>query len=206
MIENTAVAVSSRIPARRAEKQATDAPVAVDAAVIERWALSYLERFASSAENLRRVLLRRVRRRASPEAVHDAAPLIDVLVARYRDSGLLDDVAYAVGRARSRLRRGQSLRTVRAALAIKGVAAEDAAAALDALAEDAANLDLAAACAYARRRRLGPFRGGAAAPGPARQRELAAFARAGFSRRDAESVLACASPEALAELLAGDRT
>src|ERR1700733_10207389 len=35
----------------------------VDEALIERWALAYLGRFASSAENLRRVLLRRARRR-----------------------------------------------------------------------------------------------------------------------------------------------
>jgi len=31
--------------------------------LLERWALNYLGRYASSAENLRRVLLRRVRRR-----------------------------------------------------------------------------------------------------------------------------------------------
>ena len=36
--------------------------------LLERWALHYLGRYASSAENLRRVLTRRVRRR-SPEAV-----------------------------------------------------------------------------------------------------------------------------------------
>jgi len=57
--------------------------------LLERWALHYLGRYASSAENLRRVLTRRVRRR-SPEAASAAAPLIDALVARYRESGLLE--------------------------------------------------------------------------------------------------------------------
>jgi regulatory protein len=69
---------------------------------------------------------------------------------------------------------------------------------LQALRETAADPNLAAACAFARRRRLGPFRRGPAD----RARELAAFARAGFARREAEAVLGCADPEAVAALLA----
>jgi regulatory protein len=61
---------------------------------------------------------------------------------------------------------------------------------------DAPDPDLAAACAFARRRRLGPFRRAAAD----HARELGAFARAGFSRRVAEAVLACADLEAVEEL------
>ena len=74
----------------------------IDRALIERWALAYLGRFSSSAENLRRVLMRRVRRRLGEDraAALQAAPLIDGLVARYRETGLLDDAAYAAGRAR----------------------------------------------------------------------------------------------------------
>jgi hypothetical protein len=46
--------------------------------LLEKWALGYLERFASSAENLRRVLRRRVRRRtADNETAQRAAALID---------------------------------------------------------------------------------------------------------------------------------
>jgi regulatory protein len=165
---------------------------AIDDALIERWALAYLGRFASSAENLRRVLLRRVRRRLDDRAAAaGAAVLIDAVVARYRASGLVDDAAYAAGRARARLRRGQSLRTIRAGLAAKGVAADDAEAAIAALRADSGDPDLAAACAFARRRRIGPYRRG---PGD-RNKELAAFARAGFARAAAEAVLACADPE-----------
>jgi regulatory protein len=73
--------------------------------LLERWALHYLGRYASSAENLRRVLTRRVRRRA-PDAVPAAAALIEALVVRYRESGLLDDAAYAAARVQSLHRRG----------------------------------------------------------------------------------------------------
>ncbi len=176
-------------------------PVAVDAALIERWALAYLGRFASTAENLRRVLRRRVQRRLPDDRdARDAAgAAIDALVARYRASGLVDDATYAAGRARARLRRGQSLRTIRAGLAAKGVAAADAEAALAVLRDEAGDPDLAAACAVARRRRLGPYRRAAAD----RDKELGAFARAGFSRAVAEAVLNCATPEEAEALATG---
>ena len=166
--------------------------------LLDAWALGYLGRYASSAENLRRVLTRRARR-YSPEAAQRAAGLIDAIVTRYRESGLLDDAAYAAARAASLQRRGDSLKAIRARLAAKGVTGEIAAEAIAGLHDRAADPDLAAACAFARRRRLGPFRRGAAD----RRRELAAFARAGFSRRTAEAVLACADDEAV-EALARD--
>lgn len=178
----------------------------IDGALIERWALAYLGRFSSSAENLRRVLLRRVRKRLPEdrEAAAAAAGVVDALVDRYRKSGLVDDAAYAAGRARTRLRRGQSLRTIRAGLAAKGVGSEDAAAAIDALREEGGDPDLAAAVAFARRRRLGPFRRGLAPAGEDRGKALGAFARAGFARNAAAAVLACADPDEAEALLKGE--
>lgn len=174
-------------------------PHTLDSALIERWAAAYLERFPSSAANLRRVLLRRVHRLdVDGESERAAAAAIDALIARYRQAGVIDDVAYAAARARTRLRRGQSLRTIRAGLAAKGVADADREAALAAL--DGADPELAAACAFARRRHLGPFRTAAVD----RERELAAFARAGFSRHVAETVLACADADAVAAMLRGE--
>ena len=170
----------------------------IDGELIEQWALRYLDRFASSAANLRRVLQRRARRHGGGEAAAPAAPLIDALVARYVAAGVVDDAAYAASRARTRLARGQSLRTIRAGLAAKGIGAQDAAAAIGALRDAASDPDLAAAAAFARRRRLGPYRRAPAERG----RELAAFARAGFDRRTAEAVLGCDDAAALAALLA----
>ena len=88
--------------------------------------------------------------------------------------------------------------TIRAGLAAKGVASADVSAAIVSLDEgDGAEPDLAAACAFARRRHLGPFRRAPAEPG----RELAAFARAGFSRGVAETVLGCVDRDAVEALL-----
>ena len=166
--------------------------------LLERWALAYLGRYASSSENLRRVLLRRARGRAptSPEAAQQLAGLVDALVERYRQSGLLDDAAYAIARVQSLHRRGESTTKIRARLAAKGVENSVAAEAVRTLRAEAADPDLAAACAFARRRRLGPYRRTAADPA----RELGVFARAGFARRIAERVLACADIDAVETL------
>jgi regulatory protein len=97
-------------------------------------------------------------------------------------------------------RRGVSLRAMRARLAAKGVPAADVAEAVSDLRATAPDPDLAAACGFARRRRLGPFRRSAADL----PRELGAFARAGFSRRVAEAVLACSDVAAVEALARGE--
>jgi regulatory protein len=170
----------------------------IELELLERWALGYLGKYASSAENLRRVLMRRVRQH-SPEAGQQALGLIEALVERYRLSGLLDDAAYTTGRVESLHRRGDSLQAIGARLRAKGVPAEIVADAVSGLRAAAPDPDLAAACAFARRRRLGPYRRAAAD----RARELGAFARAGFARRVAEAVLGCADIDAV-EALARD--
>jgi regulatory protein len=169
----------------------------IGADTIEHWALSYLARYASSAENLRWVLRRRLRRRTRADACPPAEAAIAAVIARYRNSGLLDDDAYAEGRARALHGAGMPAHAIGARLLAKGVAPAIVAAAIAKLRAETVDLDLAAACAFARRRRLGPFRRGV----PDRGRELGAFARAGFGRRVAEAVLDCvdvSSAEALA--------
>lgn len=173
----------------------------IDRELLRGWTVFYLARYASSAENLRRVLLRRVRRRAplDREALARARGLIDGIVAEYEAKGLIDDRAYAEGRARALLRRGAAPAAIGMRLRATGVSAEIASGALRALKAEAGelSLDIAAACAFARRRRLGPYRRGAAN----RMKELAAFARAGFARPVADAVLACKDAEAVGALL-----
>lgn len=172
------------------------------AAALEKAALAYLERFASSAENLRRVLRRRLRRGA-PDGANDEADeaLIEAVVERLQRAGLLDDARYAEAKAASLNRRGVSRRSIAGRLARQGVAGELVAAALAEVSAATGDADLAAACALARRRRLGPYRepGTRAAQ---RDKDLAAFARAGFDLDVARRILACADEE---ELLALNR-
>jgi len=203
MIEENVAATSGRMRDMSTRKPAVQTGTALDEALLGEWALSYLGRYAASAATLRLVLRRRVRRRLADDrdAVAAADALVEALVERYREARLLDDAAYAAGRARRDLARGRSPRRIAAGLAAKGIGGTDTAAALAALRADGSDPELAAAGAFARRRRLGPFRTGPIE----RDRELAAFARAGFARGAAEAVLGCADEDALAALLAEER-
>src|SRR5260370_17156146 len=77
-------------PKRRLPRQAT-------ASYLENAALHYLERFSSSTANLRRVLMRKVARSARTHGTDPAegAGLVEAIIVRYLQSGLLDDAAYA---------------------------------------------------------------------------------------------------------------
>ena len=172
------------------------------AARLEAAALHYLERFATSSGHLRQVLLRRVERSVRQHGTdrQEGVALVETLIGRFLSNGLLDNDAYAQARTAGLHRRGKSARGIAAALAARQVEPELIRAVLDAQDEHRPGGDLAAAAALARRRRLGPFRPPALREA-LRARDLAAFARAGFARRVAETVLACADPEAVAALL-----
>ena len=169
---------------------------------LENAALHYLARFATSAENLRRVLMRRVDRSARHHGTdaEEGALWVEDLIVRYRRAGLLDDAAYAEARAGDLLRRGTPMKGVRFRLMQKGVGSDDIDRALAAATEDTAEPDLAAAAALARRRRLGPY-APADARAARRDKDLAALARAGFDFDTARRVIDAESPSALNALL-----
>ncbi len=152
-------------------------PRPVTSAYLERAALAYLERYASSADNLARVLRRKVeaRCRLRGEDATEFLPRVEPVVARAVTAGLLDDSRYAAGRVATLRRRGGSARLIAAKLGAKGV---ERATIQAALADDPGD-ELTAAKALARRRRIGPFRSGERSA--FREKDLAVLARAGFA-------------------------
>jgi len=153
-------------------------------ASLEAAGLHYLARYAASAEQLRRVLIRRVDRAARVDPDLDrqeAAGWIVALVERWRAAGLLDDASFAEGRVRSLRRRGASGRRIRDTLAARGVDADIVDAAIAGADPPDASAETEAARRLARRRRIGPFRP-ADERAANRMRDLAALARAGFAR------------------------
>ena len=165
---------------------------------LENGALYYLERFATSAENLRRVLMRRVEKsvRAHDTDRGEGAQAVDDIVARFIRSGLLDDGAYARARVTTFRRQGNAARSIRVKLRAKGVAADiiDQALATHAAEADGEDAERAAAWRLAKRRKLGPFN----TKGDREDRhekDLAALARAGFSYDVARSVVDADSPD-----------
>jgi regulatory protein len=156
-------------------------------------ALDYLAHYASSGENLRRVLLRRAEKMGAKPG--DAAPVIATIVERCTGAGLIDDATYAASQVASLARRGHSRQAIRFRLAQKGVANGVTDAALARRDEDGAG-EVAAACALVRRRRLGPLRP-AAARAQFRDRDLGILARAGFALDLARRVLSARDKAAL---------
>jgi regulatory protein len=127
---------------------------------VEAHARRYLERYFTSRAHLRKLLLKR----GEPAEVDR---VLDLLTA----AGHLDDAKYARAKADALARRGASRLAIRAKLFGKGV-------------REAPDVDeVAACCAYVRRRRLGPFGAGDAA------RDLARLCRAGFPLSLARRVL-----------------
>lgn len=177
-------------------------PPKITPSYLEKAALHYLERFAASSTQLRRVLLRKVERSLAhwggEREPHLAA--IETVVARLAGLGYVDDAAFAAMKTRSLHRQGKGTRAIRATLAAKGVSGDDAERALAVLGDEHPQPDLAAAAGLARKRRLGPFRP-PETRSAARAKDLAALARAGFDFDTARRVLDADSPQALMDLL-----
>ncbi|MBN1607040.1 MAG: RecX family transcriptional regulator [Polyangiaceae bacterium] len=164
-------------------------------AELEAKALAYLDRFDSTASNLRAVLVRHATRAQSEGKGPPAQVLaqIDALVQRYSSSGLVDDSRYAYSLARGLRERGLSRVSILGRLGARGVASEVAERALEQVDADAGedpsdNPELDAARALVRRRRLGPLRP-PAERAARRERDLAVLARAGFSYSVARAAL-----------------
>ncbi|MGH6891628.1 MAG: RecX family transcriptional regulator [Dongiaceae bacterium] len=154
-------------------------------------ALDYLDRYAATRARLRQVMLRKIR--ASVRAHGDGlAPMLAALeeaIQWLEGRGFISDQAYADAKARALAARGTSRAHILAKLASKGVAAEAARAAVDHLSAEHHEPELEAARRYARRRRLGPYRGEGNARAECRDKDLAAMARAGFAGRIARQVI-----------------
>ncbi len=184
------------------EKKRGKIPRKVTSTSLENIALYYLERFATSSENLRQVLSRRVQRAAKfhETDVEACAQMIDTLIVRYKESGLLDDASYARAQASSLNRRGKSVRAIRVRLSQKAVPPDIIDETIEALAHEIGEPDLAAAITFARKRRIGPYRKEDMPPGN-HDKELAALARNGFSYSLAKRIVEAANIEELENAL-----
>ncbi len=168
----------------------------VTPAYLDRAALHYLERFASSSANLRRLLLRRVDASARAHGTNpqEGREWVDALIARYLRSGLLNDGLYAEMKASGLQRRGGSTRVIRQKLMAKGLDGDQVDKALSSLeGADEGETEWNAALAYARRRRLGGFRPDRGLSDDEartrRDKDIAAMARAGFDLETARRVI-----------------
>ena len=169
-------------------KAAPKRPPSVSRAALEAAALRYLERFDCSAARLRKVLNERIVKaaRAGVEGAAAAPAIVEELLERYQSSALIDDRRFAKNFAERQRDRGASRRMIEQKLQQRGISSEVVQELLPR--HDSAQVELAAAHAFAKRRRLGPHR----KPEQRelyRRKDLMAMARAGFNYDTASRVV-----------------
>lgn len=139
---------------------------------LRRSAIHYLGQRSTSAQNLRRVLTRRAKRKLEADEHSRIPDLVSSVVEFCIKNGFIDDDAYAGMKASQAERIGISKRKLGAKLAAKGIAR-------DTIDSAVANLDdEASAILYAKRRRLGPWHPNQS--GRDLNKDIAALVRAGF--------------------------
>jgi regulatory protein len=142
-----------------------------DSARLERAALDYAARYATTRSKLAAYLRRKLRERGWAE---EGPPPVDALVERFADRGYVDDRAFAAARADSLLRRGYGARRISSALRAAGIDSRTVGE-LDERIDAEAEV---AALRFARRKRIGPYAGATADP-MQKRRWFAAMVRAG---------------------------
>ena len=165
----------------------------LNAADLERLALRYVERFATTRGRLADYLIRKIRERGW---AGDGAPDTAGVAQRMADLGYVNDRLFAETRAGAMGRRGLGARRIGQALRHAGIEDEDAEAVAPAIAADAP----ASAIAFARRKRIGPF-AREAADRPQREKHLAAMLRAGHGMDISRKIIGMAPGDDIEALI-----
>jgi regulatory protein len=178
------------MPARKPRREKKP-PKKITADYLHNSGLYYLQRFPASTGHFRTVMMRKVDkscRHHTTQNREDCAALVDALVAKFVDMGLLNDEGYSRGMVTSLRRRGLSGRAIQAKLSAKGLKRDQIEQALAEHADDrpSGEVDLIAALRLARRKKLGPFSTKDPATG---EKDLATLARAGFGYDIASRVI-----------------
>ncbi|MBW4329745.1 RecX family transcriptional regulator [Stakelama sp. CBK3Z-3] len=161
-------------------RRRSDPPPPLDPAALERLALRYVERYATTRARLAAYLARKLRERGSAGAMPD----IDALVERFAELGYVDDRAFGEMRAAAMARRGLGARRVAQALRHAGIEEDDA----DALAPEIGERRVETALAFAKRKRIGPF--ARSQPDRAlREKQISAMVRAGHDFAIARAIV-----------------
>lgn len=160
--------------------------------------LYYLQRFATSSGHFRTVMTRKIDKSCFHHKDQDrdeCIKMLDSLIEKFLDLGLLDDDAFTRGMVTSMRRRGLSVRAMQAKLAAKKLDRDlvnEAIKTHDKERGAGENAELKAALTCAKKKRLLPFN-----PDKEYDKSLAALGRAGFTYDIAQKVVSMDRDEAM---------
>lgn len=170
-------------------------PKKITESYIHNAGLYYLQRFSAGSAHFRKIMIRKIDvscRVHSTQERDECIKMLDSLIEKFQNVGLLNDPAYAQTMVISLRRKGCSRRLIQSKLMAKSLEEPLISESLVYYdGEHGENSELVAALRFARRKRFGVF-------GQSRERDkaLAALARAGFSYNIASQALDMAIEEA----------
>jgi regulatory protein len=185
----------SKKPEKRREKRP---PKKITPTYLHNAGLYYLQRFAASREHFRQVMIRKARKSCmhhKEQDFEDCLEMINELVDKFAQTGLLDDDSYTRAVVSSMRRAGKSRKAIMAKLRTKGL---DQALVVEKLEQHAQDYDLEepelqAALIFARKKRLGPYK---TDDKKTEEQAMGALARNGFSYDTVQRVLNMSPEEA----------
>ena len=155
--------------------------------------LAYLQRFTSSSNNFRKVMMRKIDRSCkhhTDQVREECQELLELTVEKFEKAGLLNDEEYLRGMVISLRRRGLSSRQIDMRLRMKGLEQENIKQELQehdlSTYDTEYNGDIYAAIIFARKKKIGPYD---KVKKYEPQKALAMMGRAGYDYGTAKKVL-----------------
>ncbi|MBR5154606.1 MAG: regulatory protein RecX [Alphaproteobacteria bacterium] len=155
---------------------------------IKNIALYYLERFETSEDNLRNVLKRRIDKYAFFDKSYnkqDGYTLVEEVVKECIKNNFVCDERFAEFKINSYLRAGKSKRYIEQKLKLKGISENI----VEKIIIESEYNEFDVAYNFAKKKKIGPFRGSEEARTQYYQKDLSALVRAGFSFDVAKDIL-----------------
>jgi len=123
------------------------------------FALSYVEKYAPSKQQLRTYLLKKYLKLSVPNVKkQDVTDLIDVVLSDLEKSKFINDKFYSDSKAKSMIQRGNSINKIRSYLIGKGINDEFIKDTVNKIQEDNTDQDFFSAIKICKKKRIGPAR------------------------------------------------
>ena len=123
------------------------------------FALSYVEKYAPSKQQLKTYLLKKYLKLSVPSVKkQDVTKLIDIVLSDLEKSKFINDEFYSDSKARSMIQRGNSINKIRNYLIGKGINDEFIKDTVDKIREDNSDQDFFSAIKICKKKRIGPAR------------------------------------------------
>ena len=179
-------------------------PPAITSQILQDSATRYLGRYVATAEQLRRVLIRKVDKTIKARGEgdrHQALVLVEKEVDRRVAAGYIEDQRVANSWTDHWHRQGKSKQQIRSRLMLKGVNSSVITSAIEALEEEHQYAGFLSAVTYARKRGFGPFRMDVELRRSRKTKDVASMLRAGHSYDVVKDIFDCSDLDELEVLI-----